>query len=98
MARPRPPINGDVLYRTRLERGWTQVQVEQMTGEAGYRINDSNVSKLENGKLQGFRPGARKVLCQVLGLTAEQLFAPCATCGQPWSRSCMDHAAEGVAA
>lgn len=97
MNRSIPAINGDVLYQARTRLGLTQGDIEQRTAEQGWRIDNSNLSKMERGLIRWGRPSkrrsprARMVLASVLGITEQELFAPCGTCGQPWSRDCMTH-------
>jgi len=95
MPRSNPPLNGNALHQARIAKGWTQAQVSELTGRAGCQIDNSNLSKYENGLTQRPTPAARKALLEVLELTPEQLFAPCATCGQDWSTACLEHPASG---
>jgi transcriptional regulator with XRE-family HTH domain len=90
MARSNPPINGNVIYRQRMELGYTQARVRELTGRAGCEINEPHLSKLERGTVQRPGPPARKALREVLELTDAQMFAPCEQ-GHPWSAACMDH-------
>ena len=90
--RPTPPINGEVLYQARQQLGLTQIRVTERTRDAGCEIDDSNLSKLERGITRWPTIRVQQVLGRVYGLTSEQMFAPCATCGEPWSESCMEHA------
>jgi hypothetical protein len=99
MPRPNPPINGEVLYKARVDLGLTRLQVkaltaervEALTAEAGCGIDDSNLRRLELGTTAHPRPMTVKVLGEVLHLTREQMFAACAGCGNPWSAACLDH-------
>jgi transcriptional regulator with XRE-family HTH domain len=93
MARPNPPINGEVLYRKRLDLGLTQLEVREQTKAVGYEVDDSNLSKYERGEICRPGPKTTRALGDVLDLTRDEMFAPCATCGQDWSETCMEHAA-----
>ena len=82
------------MAAARAERGLSLRQVsERAMAKTGYRIDDSNLAKLERGKLRYPGLEARLALTAVLGLTDKQMFAPCKTCGEDWTAACMDHPA-----
>lgn len=103
MNRSSPTINGEILYQARMRLGYSQADIERLTALQGCRVDNSNLSKMERGLILWRRPSkrrdprARLVLASVLGITAEELFAPCGTCGQPWSAACMDHGTAAAA-
>jgi hypothetical protein len=97
MARPSKdsrPVNGAVLSGRRTELELTRVQVSDLAAAAGYSLDDSNLSKLETGKT--CYPGleARLAITHVLGLTDEEMHAPCEH-GHPWSADCLEHGDQG---
>jgi transcriptional regulator with XRE-family HTH domain len=93
MARPNPPVNGQILYEARLDLGLTQLQVTELTRQQGWEVNDSNLSKMERGDVRRPTPRTRKVLLKVLQLTPERMYAPCRICKQEWSADCLKHPA-----
>ena len=93
MARRTPPINGQVLYEVRLELGLTQLEVTALCKKAGYKVADSNISKLERGIIPRPTPRTRAVLLKVLKLTPGRMYAPCGTCGGDWTAACIEHPA-----
>lgn len=99
MNRSSATVNGEVLYQARMRLGYTQADVETLTAEQGFRIDNSNLSKLERGILQWRSPSRRHpraslVLASVLKISDDEMFAPCKICGQPWSAACMNHEAQ----
>ena len=89
----RRPINGAVVARARAERRLTRVQVCDLARAKGYLIDDSNLGKLERGKLRYPGLETRLGLTKALGLTDAAMFAPCGTCGEDWSAACLEHPA-----
>jgi transcriptional regulator with XRE-family HTH domain len=98
MARPAStsqPVNGTAIARRREERELTRVQVSDLAAEAGYSLDDSNLSKLETGKTRYPGLEARLAITHVLGLTDEEMHAPCEH-GHPWSADCLEHDSEAA--
>lgn len=99
MARPASdsrPVNGAAVAAARNRRGLTRVEVSQLAAAAGYRLNDSNLSKFETGKTRYPGLEARLAISKVLGLSDAEMHAPCATCGRDWSAACMEHDTEAA--
>ena len=87
----RRPVNGAVVARARAERHLTRVQVCDLARAKGYLIDDSNLGKLERGKLRYPGLETRLGLTKALGLTDAEMHAPCEICGEGWSAARLDH-------
>jgi transcriptional regulator with XRE-family HTH domain len=92
------PVNGTVLAARRTDLGLTRVQVSDQAAEAGYSLDDSNLSKLENGKTRYPGLETRLAITAVLGLTDDEMHAPCKRYGHNWSPACLNHGTSSEAA
>lgn len=90
-ARTSRPINGAAVAAARNGRKLTRVEVSQLAAAAGYRLDDSNLSKIETGKTRYPGLEARLAITKVLSLSNDEMHAPCATCRRDWSAGCLNH-------
>ena len=69
-----PPLNGEAIRQARVRRFLTQSEVQEQCAALGVDFERSGLSYIENGKVK--RPSLKvvRVLAQVLGMEADEMF------------------------
>jgi len=66
---------GSVVYKRRMELGWTQRQLHQALASVGAKWSRAAVGSLESNGVRGERISDLTLLCYVLNLTLDELLA-----------------------
>jgi transcriptional regulator with XRE-family HTH domain len=77
MAKKLPgSINGEAVLHARLRKGWTQREVAQRCAELGQPYDDTQISKIERGKIDRPTPLRLRALALALDLDITDLLTP----------------------
>ncbi len=68
-----PPINGKRVWRERLRLRLTQAQLGQRCAELGYEMDQTHISRIENGTIRHPSRRALQPLAGALGLQVSDL-------------------------
>lgn len=71
-----PPVNKDTVRAARIGKFLTQADVQRQCADLGVIVEQSTISKIENGAVSWPAPRLLPVLAEVLGLEVKALFLP----------------------